>query len=30
MDKGDSRGTAEKLRDLNEALEKIEKRITNK
>ncbi len=30
MDKGDSRGAAEKLGDLNEALEKLERRITHK
>ncbi len=30
MDKGDSRSAAEKLSDLNEALEKLERRITNK
>ncbi len=30
MDKGDSRSAAEKLADLNEALEKLERRITNK
>jgi hypothetical protein len=30
MDKGDGRSAAEKLADLNEALEKLERRITNK
>ncbi len=30
MDKGDDRSAAERLSDLNEALEKLERRITNK
>lgn len=30
MDKGDSRSAAEKLADLNEALEKLERRITHR
>lgn len=30
MDQGDDRSAAEKLADLNEALEKLERRITHK